>query len=182
MYSPGPRPLADRFWEKVDKRGPDECWPWTAATSKGRGVIASGRDNPWIGLSAPWLRRMMQAHRIAWLFEHGHIPDDLEVCHQCDNGLCVNIAHLFLGTHAENMADMLQKGRHNPGKPRGEINHKAKLTEARVRDILSRPRNSQTRHELQAEFGVTASTIKHIWKGRTWKHIERPQDGVPSEL
>ncbi len=109
-----PRPLTDRFWEKVDKRGPDECWEWTAgrATStlwtKGKpkfdyGIFHRGSEDEY---------QAVQAHRMSWELHNGSIPDSLFVCHTCDNPPCVNPGHLFLGTHLDNMRDRKAKGRY----------------------------------------------------------------------
>lgn len=93
-----PIPIAQRFWTKVDKRGPDDCWLWTGSEhGKGYGGFSyKGRSVP--------------AQRISWLLEHGdEPPPHLFVCHKCDVPKCVNPAHLFLGTHDDNMKDMAQK-------------------------------------------------------------------------
>ena len=92
-----------RFWSKVNKS--DDCWTWTASCNKwGYGQF---RLNG----------RCVLAHRAAYVFEHGPIPDGLFVMHLCDNPPCVNPAHLTLGTHTDNMADMKAKGR----SPRSEV-------------------------------------------------------------
>jgi hypothetical protein len=93
------RPLEDRFWDKVVRRGPDECWPWSGATSSnGRGTISL--DNG----------KITSAARVAFLATHGHWP--IVACHSCDNPGCVNPAHIWSGTYSENIQDSIRKGRH----------------------------------------------------------------------
>jgi hypothetical protein len=91
------------FWQYVDRRGPDECWPWTDTV-----LARTGYGMFW----HPELKRTLPAHRVAWLVTHGVIPRGFEVMHRCDNPVCQNIErHLCLGTHRDNMADMAAKGR-----------------------------------------------------------------------
>lgn len=100
-------PLADRFWSKVDKRSDEECWNWfgcISGTEKlrkrygGRGSIRVGD-------------RMVVAPRVAWELTNGVIPDGLAALHKCDNPLCCNPSHLFLGTQLDNIKDRESKGR-----------------------------------------------------------------------
>jgi hypothetical protein len=81
------------FWGKVRKDGPGECWIWTGAVSRGYGVVR-------------YDRRVMKAHRVAILLETGSMPpENRQVCHRCDRKLCVNPAHLYVGSVADNGAD-----------------------------------------------------------------------------
>ena len=108
-------PTEKRFWLKVDKRGPDECWEWTGSRLSDweYGRI---RDNG----------KNKATHRLSWELHNGEIPEGLLVCHHCDNPPCVNPKHLFLGGHSENQLDSFRKGRRKP--LRGERNGGSKLS------------------------------------------------------
>jgi HNH endonuclease len=93
--------LANRFWRQVDQRGPDECWPWLGACNQAR-----------YGVIRVYPQRNVLAHRLALELTTGtSVPSGLEVCHSCDNPPCCNSAHLWAGTHKENMHDSIRKGR-----------------------------------------------------------------------
>lgn len=97
---PDPEAMKARFWSKVSKAPhPKGCWIWTAATHHA--------DRPEVA----WKRRVQGAARVAWLITKGEIPEGLHVLHTCDVGLCVNPAHLFLGTNYDNVKDKVAKGR-----------------------------------------------------------------------
>jgi hypothetical protein len=100
---PIPASEAERFWSRVDRRNEDECWPWTSTLdSDGYGKLRlTGKQRA--------------AHRVAWALANGRNPD-LCVCHSCDNPTCVNPAHLWQGTQADNIRDMHAKGRHRRGR------------------------------------------------------------------
>ncbi len=96
-------PIEERFLSKFDVDAESGCWVWNAATDrKGYGRLKRGRHHVF-------------AHRYAWEYAYGSIPDGLFVCHHCDNPPCVNVAHLFLGTNADNVLDMKRKGRVQSG-------------------------------------------------------------------
>ena len=147
------RPPQERFDGLVAKG--DGCWIWRGATgSSGYGYFALGGRN--IG-----------AHRVAWLFSFGPIKDGLHVCHRCDNRLCVNPAHLFLGTPVENMQDMIAKGRG----PLGERSPNAKLTVKEVLAIRAERNSGGRPHELAGAFGISVTQVRNIWTRKRWKHI-----------
>lgn len=95
------------------------------------------------------------AHRLAWFEAHGEIPAGMQVCHACDNRLCINIDHLFLGTNQDNVTDMMKKRRHR----HGETHHNATLSDAVVDFIRASKRDAL---ELSKIFSVHRSTIYKI--------------------
>ncbi len=102
-YPKTPRiPIEIRFWRKVERAGPDECWLWQGSlTTFGYGNIQkAGKNNGTI-----------RTHRLSWQLHNGPVPDGMDVLHICDVRHCVNPAHLFLGDHAANMKDMAVKNR-----------------------------------------------------------------------
>jgi hypothetical protein len=155
------RPLEIRFWEKVARGSPDECWEWQGSRYRnGYGAIG-------IGGRAGGPRG---AHRVCWELTHGPIPAGLYVLHRCDNPPCVNPAHLFLGTQTTNMRDCSRKGRARGG-TRGEQSGNAKLTEAAIREIRERYRSGQTQVALAKAFGVGQTTVSGIVTRRAWAHV-----------
>ncbi len=155
--------LKARFLAKVDKSvGPDGCWPWTASLNAyGYGQLATG-----------WKRPPVAAHRLSYELNVEPIPDGIFVLHRCDNPACVNPAHLFLGTQADNVADMISKGRNRTGEmPRGEGHHKTTLTADQVRDIRRRYADGETQTDIAEEFEISQPGISQIVRRVTWSHI-----------
>lgn len=108
-------------------------------------------------------------HRVAWMLEVGPIPSGIFVCHRCDVPNCVNVAHLFLGTAADNNADRDLKGRGRT--PRGSKSGKAKLSEWQIQEIRQKLRQGRTLASLGEEYGVAWQTISSIKYGHNWKHV-----------
>lgn len=151
------RPVAERFWEKVDIGGHDECWPWTGSTNgkRGYGTFRTGDKRDY-------------AHRFALELHTGVrlLPGE-ESLHRCDNPPCCNPSHLFKGTAADNIADMMKKGRHRAR--RGEGHRSAKLNEQIVRDVR---KSTLSNTELAEIHGVRQNTISNIRTRKTWRHIQ----------
>lgn len=160
-HNPGPLrrnppTIEERFWAKVQRGGPDECWPWTGALSdRGYGRFDVGG-------------RLRMASHVSYEMHVGPIPAGLFACHSCDNPPCVNPAHLFPGDQKTNLADMVAKGR----SLKGEDHFHAKLTEEAVRSMRARStgeRGEATR--FAAEYGVSVANICYVLKGHTWTHV-----------
>jgi hypothetical protein len=160
------------FWSKVDSSGGDDaCWEWLGTRgSSGYGEV---RVN----------KRLQKAHRRAWELTNGPIPEGKVVCHRCDNPGCCNPKHLFVGTHSDNMADMVAKGRQqrdgwkhwNPLRKwaKGEASGSAKLTEAQVREIRRRfEAGGISKVQLGREYNVTDVLIGKIVNKQVWTHVE----------
>lgn len=159
----------ERFWSKVDIRGPNACWPWTASTSNGYGMFWTGK-------------RFVKAHRYAFTLERGELPDlpgwhGAVVRHDCDNRLCCNPAHLRVGTQADNLRDMDARGRRIRGAPKGERQHLAKLTADKVRRMRALRRAGWIYRQLATEFAVTIAAAHAVCTGSTWKHVSPDEDG-----
>lgn len=159
------RPLLERFEGSLPERLREgQCWTWKGRLDRhGYGRISSGGSNGQGG------GRSLLAHRVAWEAHHAEpIPDGLCVCHACDNPACVNPAHLFLGTPAENNADRSVKGRSSLGSQ----HHKTKLTAEQVREIRSaHASGTETKTQLARRFGVADSSIHLIIIRKNWRHL-----------
>ena len=134
------------------------CWIWVASQKgNGYGQFAYQGRPAW-------------AHRVSWTLRRGEIPGSMYVCHTCDEKLCVNPDHMFLGTHSDNMRDMGDKGRSRFHKQtfRGSEHGMAKLNEVQAMAIF---RASGMYQDISDRFGVSPSTVGQIKRKEIWRHI-----------
>jgi hypothetical protein len=138
---------------KWSAREGNGCLTWRGARVHGYGTISiSGAKR--------------RVHRVAWEIARGPIPGGMAVCHRCDNRACIDVDHLFLGTLADNNADMMNKGRFVP--VLGEKNGRAKLTPEQVAAIVADPRG---RVAIAAEYGISKYHVNALKRRRNWKHL-----------
>ena len=153
----------ERFWEKVDKNGPihpvcGQCWQWSA------GLFSNGYGQFWRTVGA------IPAHRFSWLIHgKGNIKRGLHICHHCDNRLCVNPDHLFIGTCQDNKDDCVAKER----QARGEGVNTAKLTEEDVIEIRRLGKLGLPHAEIGKNYPqISTRGIGSVLRGSTWKHVQ----------
>jgi hypothetical protein len=149
------KPVADRFWARVDRADPDGCWPWTGTTT-------------WAGYGQIRIHgKTLSAHRVAWQLSHPGEPDLLPadvICHRCDNRPCCRPDHLFRGTFADNSADMVSKDRQAYGERQG----RTKLSPAEVIEIRARYAAGGVRQvDLARAYGCSQPQISSIVRGES---------------
>jgi hypothetical protein len=149
----------ERFWSKVDRSGgPDDCWLWTAGCFPlGYGMFSIK--------AYPFL-----AHRISFFLHHGRWPNPCAL-HRCDVRNCVNPAHLFEGTIADNVADMMAKGRQRWSPPIGERNAATKLTAQDVQIIRVLVGIGCTPLEVAARYAISRRSVYGIISRNRWGHV-----------
>lgn len=144
------------FWKHVEKKS-NGCWEWTASrTRDGYGKVKSKQ-------------KVYATHRLAYIFTHGSIPDGLCVLHKCDNPVCVNPEHLFLGTHSDNMQDCVRKGRQGKRSP-GPI----KLSFDTAEEIRTLFTRGISKHELSRRFDTTCRNVRAVINYECWKSPPPP--------
>ena len=146
-------PLVERFWSKVTRSA--GCWEWQGSHNTRNGVATYGTLESG--------GRTVGAHRLSWEIHHGAVPAGRCVLHRCDNPSCVNPGHLWLGSHADNMRDMKEKGRAAHVPPPN-----ARLTRDQVRDIRRRLAVGDSQRRIAKDFGIHQPAVAHIKSGRNW--------------
>lgn len=149
-----------RFMRYVEPDTNGGCWLWSAGRTKKSGYGQTSQSH-----------RHMVAHRVSWRLHRGAIPEGLKVLHRCDVPACVNPDHLFLGTQADNVADMMAKGRNNLRKYGYRPRRNGKLTPTDVLNIR-RMAGQKFQKEIAADFGVNKGTISKILTGIRWGHVK----------
>lgn len=157
--------IEERFWEKVDRRGSDECWPWMNSTARGYGEFYVSPE-----------RGKVMAHSFAIELTTGiPCPPGQEGCHDCDNPPCCNPnpGHAYYGTHQQNVNDIYRRGRAKIG----EDHPDARFT---VKDIIAmREGNAAgiSERELAEKYKTSTGYISHILNGKVWAHTGGPLRG-----
>jgi hypothetical protein len=148
-------PAISRWFKNISIM-PSGCWE----------VTSHAKMNGYPTIYEKSVNHSRVAHRISYEYFHGEIGDSC-VLHRCDNRLCSNPDHLFLGTRTENMADKVAKGR----QLQGESVPVSKLSELQVREILKIEKGSMTQKAIAEKYGVHPRTIGLIQSRKNWKHI-----------
>lgn len=170
--------VRERFFAKVDKVSSRAgCWLWIGSTNRPREAgFAYGQFR--------YMGRMRLAHRVSLMLEGFKIPPGMFVCHRCDTPLCVNPAHLFVGTQSDNMQDCLQKGRQGrcygdehwsrkmpERRARGVGHGSAKLSNVDIGKLLAKRASGRTQRQLAAMFEISQRQVGRICRGENWTHI-----------
>lgn len=159
-----PLSLEEAFWSKVEKT--EGCWQWTGATSRGYGRLSYQSET-------------ISAHRFSYRLHGGTLTKGMFVCHRCDNPLCMNPDHLFLGTSRD--TSTCRGAAHwqnaSPEKRRtGARHHASKLSPKKVREMRSLYANGETVKGIAKQYGVDARTTYAVLRGETWKHVLEKED------
>lgn len=151
-----PRPSLRERIQKYSEVQPTGCVHWTRFRDKnGYGLVQV--DN-----------RSRRVIRVVWELEHGPIPDGMIICHHCDDPPCINLDHLYLGTHSQNNADMVRRGR--CARHKGESNPCAKVTEKIVLRIRAEAQHTPQK-DLCKTYGLSPGTVSMIVNRKRWTHL-----------
>lgn len=150
-----PRTTRESLFARADTSGgEDACWAWKGFVNRRYGSVSMGN-------------RPCRAHRAAYLLCRGDIPVGMYVCHSCDNPLCINPKHLWLGSPKDNVDDMRRKGRHI----HGEISPRAKLTADQAAEVFRLIDNGFSYSSVAKRFGVSTHLLARMRGRRAWKSV-----------
>lgn len=158
-----------RFWDKVDMRRTDECWPWKASVNShayGRFKLASYRT--------------ATASRVALIATKREEPDGMQVLHTCDNPACCNPAHLYFGTHEQNMRDKVERDRCRTGDQKGAKNGAAKITNEQLALIVRRIRSGWNNKQIATDMPIGHAMVSKIRLGHLWREQTAALGYVPA--
>lgn len=162
----GRRNTAASIWDRVERRGPDECWRWLGSHSTNYYSENYGQDRrPAVSYDG----RNWYVYRLIYQWTTGEELGDRFARHSCDNPSCVNPAHVVPGTAKDNSADMMRRGRAIG--PRGEKCWKARLTNVKVRAMRAEHAAGASRTELMHRYGVSRTAVALVVRRSTWKHV-----------
>lgn len=152
-----------RFWSHVNraKAKGDDCWPWRGGT-----------NNRGYGLFYVEGTQRIKAHRLVWLIARGDIPAGLVIRHRCENSLCVNPAHLELGTQQQNIHDSVRSGRKKAWGLQ-------KLTARQVQEIRARVSAGALQKDVARIFGISRNHVSTIVNGKAWGHLPVHESASP---
>lgn len=143
---------------KVAENG---CLEWQGATDGKYGLVQ--------------LHKLVRTHRTMWEYHNGPIPPGMLICHKCDNPICMEITHLFMGTAQDNTDDMMRKGRHGCGRGErpsvtGSKHPRAKLNEEQIIAIRN---DTRFAWQIAKDYNVSRSTISHVKNNYHWTHVQK---------
>lgn len=145
-----------RFWDKVKIETFFDCWEWKACKDRwGYGATTAN------GV-------FTKSHRLAWTIVYGPIKKGMFICHKCDNPGCCNPTHLFVGTHKDNMRDMVSKKRF----AKGEKNGSSKLQGSQVKKIRRLAQDGVSNNEIALRYKISKHHVIDLVNRVYWKHIE----------
>ena len=151
-----PRTIAERFENLYAACPMSGCWLWLGCTD--------GKGYPAFTI----MGKIVPAHRFSWEMHNKASAKGGHVLHKCDVPVCVNPAHLFIGTQADNSLDMKQKGR----SCYGERNPHSKLTIEAVRDIRRRALMGEASRAIAQSYGIAPAHVRNVVTRKTWKHVQ----------
>jgi len=155
--------VLEKFWGRAKRGNPNDCWEYRITRGDTYGYGRFSMMSPDRTHSVT-----LMAHRISYFLAHGSLPDNLMVCHHCDNRKCVNPKHLFLGSDLDNKQDMVSKNRQTYG----ERQWMHKLTDPLVLSIRKKYYSGGvTFCEIAESIGMSYAATRAAIVGKTWKHL-----------